>query len=278
MPTTPTNTIDAEAEEMRRLLADIHERYGFEFQHYAPASLNRRVGDILQAEKAESIVELRQKLHDPACMERFLVGVTVHSTALFRDPGCYAALRAKVLPLLRVHPFVRIWAAGCSTGEEVYSLAILLREERPCPRSRIYATDMSEVVLAKAKAGIFPLHSMQQNTANYQRAGGRRSLSDYYTARYDHALFDPSLRENVVFAKHNLGTDGSFNEFHLVLCRNVMIYFDEVLSGRVWKLIHESLAVQGFVVLGTKESLQFSPYADCYEEIDARERIYRRVR
>jgi chemotaxis protein methyltransferase CheR len=173
---------------------------------------------------------------------------------------------------------VRIWAAGCSTGEEVYSLAILLREEGLYPRCRVYATDMSEVVLAKAKAGIFPLHFMQQNTVNYQRAGGRRSLSDYYTACYDHALFDPSLRENVVLAQHNLVTDGSFNEFHLVLCRNVMICFDEVLSGRVWKLIHDSLAMQGFLVLGTKESLHFSPHANCYEEIDAGERIYRRVR
>jgi chemotaxis protein methyltransferase CheR len=220
---------------------------------------------------------LERVLHEPDCMERLLLDLTVNVTAMFRDPTFYLAFREKVVPLLRTYPFVRIWHAGCSSGEEVYSMAILLKEEGLYDRARIYATDINEVMLRRAKEGIYPVANMQEYTRNYLRAGGVKSFSEYYTAKYDAALFDPALTRNVVFSQHNLVTDHSFSEFHVILCRNVMIYFDRSLQTRVHDLFYESLARFGVLGLGNKETLRFTQYETSYEKLDARERLYRKV-
>jgi chemotaxis protein methyltransferase CheR len=211
-------------------------------------------------------------------MTRLLLDLSINVSDMFRDSQFYAALRTKVLPLLRTYPFVRIWLAGCSTGEEVYSIAILLQEEGIYKKSRIFATDMNVVVLQKAKEGIFPLGRMQAYTKNYLAAGGKASFSDYYAAKYDSAIFRPDLRKNVVFAQHNLASDRVFNEFNLILCRNVMIYFDKELQGRVYGLFHQSLCTFGFLGLGSKETMRFSPYETCYEELDHKWRLYKRIK
>jgi chemotaxis protein methyltransferase CheR len=270
---------DLEALEIELLLEAIHRHYGFDFRNYAQASLKRRVWKRVTEEGLKTVSALTEKvLHDTDCMERFLLDLSINVTSMFRDPSFYLALRQKVIPLLRTYPYIRIWDAGCSTGEEVYSLAILLEEEEIYERCRIYATDMNELVLAKAKAGIFPLAAMQENTSNYLDAGGTGSFSQYYTAAYEGAIFRPALRRNIIFAQHNLATDSSFNEFHLVLCRNVLIYFDNVLQERVQRLFKESLVKFGVLGLGKKESLKFAAIAECFEEVDPDEKIYRRVR
>jgi chemotaxis protein methyltransferase CheR len=210
-------------------------------------------------------------------MERLLLGLTVHVTSMFRDPGFYIAFRQKVVPLLATYPFARIWHAGCSSGEEVYSMAIVLFEEGIHERCRIYATDLSEAVLRGASQGLFPLSAMKEYTENYQRAGGKTAFSDYYTARYDHALFHSHLRDSIVFAPHNLVTDGSFNEFNVILCRNVMIYFNDTLQRHVHELLYQSLSRLGVLGLGRRESLKFTPHESSYEPLDDTERLYRKV-
>jgi chemotaxis protein methyltransferase CheR len=269
---------DLEQLEIQLLLEAVYRRYGFDFREYAPASLKRRLWRRVYGEHLETISQLTDRLlHDPAAMERLLLDLSINVTAMFRDPTFYAAFREKVVPLLRTYPFTRIWVAGCSTGEEVYSLAIVLEEEGVYARTRIYATDINQSVLETARAGVFPLDKMQQYTHNYIRAGGKRSFSEYYLAAYGGARFSRELVENVVFAPHNLAMDSSFNEFTVILCRNVMIYFDKVLQDRVHKLFYESLDMFGVLALGHKESIHFTPYADCYEELDREERIYRKV-
>jgi chemotaxis protein methyltransferase CheR len=264
--------------ELELLLEAIHRRYGFDFREYAPASLKRRVWRRIRAEGLGSVSGLQEAvLHEPVVMERLLLDLSINVTAMFRDPSFYTAFRNEVVPLLKTWPFVRIWNAGCSTGEETYSLAILLQEEGLYDRSRIYATDINEAVLEQARAGVFPLDKMQEYTQNYLRAGGTRAFSEYYLAAYDAAQFQRSLMDNVVFAQHNLASDRSFNEFHAIVCRNVMIYFDRSLQDRVHELFYESLAMFGVLVLGHKESIRFTRFADRYEEIDADERIYRKV-
>jgi chemotaxis protein methyltransferase CheR len=264
--------------ELELLLEAIHRRYGFDFREYAPASLKRRVWRRIRAEGLGSVSGLQEAvLHEPVVMERLLLDLSINVTAMFRDPSFYTAFRNEVVPLLKTWPFVRIWNAGCSTGEETYSLAILLQEEGVYDRSRIYATDINEAVLEQARAGVFPLDKMQEYTQNYLRAGGTRAFSEYYLAAYDAAQFQRSLMDNVVFAQHNLASDRSFNEFHAIVCRNVMIYFDRSLQDRVHELFYESLAMFGVLVLGHKESIRFTRFADRYEEIDADERIYRKV-
>jgi chemotaxis protein methyltransferase CheR len=210
-------------------------------------------------------------------MERFLLMLSVHVTALFRDPSFYLAFRRKVIPLLRTYPFIRIWHAGCSTGEEVYSMAILLQEEGLYERCRLYATDMNEAVLAKAKEAIFPLEKMQDYTKNYQQAGGTRTFSNYYTAAYDRAILHESLKTNIIFAQHNLATDGSFNEFHVVFCRNVLIYFNKHLQDRVHQLLYESLGTFGILALGSRESLRFTPHEQAYHAIESEAKLYRKL-
>lgn len=265
--------------EIRLLLEAIHARYGFDFRGYAAASLKRRLWRRARAEAVPTLSGLLGKvLHDPAAMERLLVDLTISVTSMFRDPSFYRAFREKVCPLLRTYPFTRVWNAGCATGEETYSLAILLQEEGLYERCRIYATDINEAVLEGARSGVFPLEKMQEYTENYIKAGGERAFSEYYTAAYDGARFDRSLLENVVFAQHNLVSDGSFNEFHAVVCRNVMIYFDRELQDRVHGLFHESLVRLGVLALGDKESIRFTSFADKYEELDPDEKLYKKVR
>ena len=270
---------ELERVEIDLLLEGIYRRYGFDFREYAPASLRRRLWRRIHAERLESVSGLQEKvLHDPACMERLLLDLSINVTAMFRDPSFYVAFRREVAPLLRTYPFTRIWVAGCSTGEEVYSLAILLAEEELYERTRIYATDINEAVLDLARAGVFALDKMQAYTENYIKAGGTRAFSEYYVAAYDGVQFARSLVENVVFAQHNLVSDRSFNEFNVIVCRNVMIYFDRSLQGRVHRLFYESLAPLGVLALGHKESLASSPHAEAFEELDAEEKIFRRVR
>ncbi|HSC91039.1 MAG TPA: protein-glutamate O-methyltransferase CheR [Gaiellaceae bacterium] len=264
--------------ELELLLEAIHRRYGFDFREYAPASLKRRVWRRIRSEGLESVSGLQEAvLHDPQVMERLLLDLSINVTSMFRDPSFYRSLRERVVPLLRTWPFARIWNAGCSTGEETYSLAIVLQEEGLYERSRLYATDINEAVLERARAGVFPLDKMQEYTRQYVRAGGARPFSDYYVAAYDGARFQRALTEHVVFAQHNLASDRSFNEFHAIVCRNVMIYFDRTLQDRVHELFYESLAMFGVLALGHKESIRFSRYADRYEELDGGERIYRKV-
>jgi chemotaxis protein methyltransferase CheR len=265
--------------EMELLLEAVYRHYGFDFRTYAYASLRRRVWKRIQAERLETVSELQAAvLHDPAVLDRLLDDLSVNVTAMFRDPGFFLAFRERVVPLLRTYPFFRIWHAGCSTGEEVLSMAILLEEEGLYDRARVYATDMNERVLRQARAGIFPLDRMQEYTDNYIRAGGRRSFSEYYTAGYDGALFNPTLLRNVVFAQHNLVTDRSFSEFNAILCRNVLIYFDKALQSRVHRLFYDSLAMFGVLALGGKETLRFSSHEECFELLAPGEKVYRKVR
>jgi chemotaxis protein methyltransferase CheR len=269
---------DLERLEIELLLEAIHRRYGFDFREYAQASLKRRLRRRMGAEHLSTVSALQDKvLHDPACMERLLLDLSINVTAMFRDPTFYTAFREKAVPLLRTYPFTRIWVAGCSTGEEVYSLAILLDEEGVYERARIYATDINEAVLERARMGVFPLDKMQEYTQNYIRAGGKRAFSEYYSAAYDGAQFDRSLTRNVVFAQHNLVSDHSFNEFNTIVCRNVMIYFDRSLQEKVHGLFYDSLATFGVLALGHKESIKFTRFVECYEELDGSERLYRKV-
>jgi chemotaxis protein methyltransferase CheR len=271
--------LDLERLEIELLLEGVHRRYGFDFRDYAPASLRRRLRRRMDGEKVETISALQDLLlHDPAVMERLLLDLSVNVTAMFRDPSFFLRIREKLVPLLRTYPFSRIWVAGCSTGEEVYSLAILLEEEGLADRVRIYATDINQAVIETAKLGVFPLEKMQEYTQNYIRAGGTRSFSEYYVARYDGARFARSLVDGAVFAQHNLVSDAAFNEFHLIVCRNVMIYFAEPLQAHVHKLFYESLARLGVLALGQKETIRFSPHAERFEELDAAERLYKKVK
>jgi chemotaxis protein methyltransferase CheR len=277
----PPLSYDPELErvEIELLLEGVFRHYGFDFRSYAYASIRRRLWKRTEAEGLSSISELQARvLHDAAAMERLLLDLSVSVTAMFRDPGFYRVFREDVAPLLRTYPFIRIWHAGCSTGEEVYSTAIVLEEEGLLERTRIYATDINGAVLQQARAGIFPLNRMQEYTENYIRAGGKRSFSEYYTAKYDGALFSPSLTRNTVFSQHNLVTDRSFSEFTVIFCRNVLIYFDRELQNRVHTLFYDSLVTLGILALGSKESLRFSQYEPCYKKLHSRERLYRKVR
>jgi chemotaxis protein methyltransferase CheR len=279
MPGPPSGySADLERVEIELLLEGIFRQYGFDFRSYAFASIRRRLWKRVEAEKLTNLSELQARvLHDRDAMERLLLDLSVNVTSMFRDPLFYVAFREHVIPLLRTYPFIRVWHAGCSTGEEVYSMAILLEEAGLYERSRIYATDINDVVLQSARRGIFPLDRMQEYTENYIRAGGARSFSEYYTAKYDGAIFDQRLVRNVVFAQHNLVTDRSFIEFNLILCRNVMIYFDRSLQNHVHRLFQESLERFGILCLGRKESIRFTDLEGSYEELDAEERLYRRI-
>jgi chemotaxis protein methyltransferase CheR len=278
-PSSPEGRLETEALELQLLLEGVYRRYGFDFREYAPASLKRRVWRRVQAEQAGTIVGLLERvLHDPDVMERLLLDLSINVTSMFRDPTFYLAFREQVVPLLRTYPFTRIWVAGCSTGEEVYSLSILLQEEEIYDRTRIYATDINEAVLERARTGVFPLEKMQEYTENYIRAGGKRSFSEYYLAKYEGALFHRSLTDNVVWAPHNLVQDRSFNTFNAILCRNVMIYFDRALQTRVHQLFYDSLERFGILALGHKESIRFTGIEEAYEELNVQEKLYRKVR
>jgi chemotaxis protein methyltransferase CheR len=274
----PRDGHSVEEVEIDLLLEAVYRLRGYDFRDYARPSLRRRIANRLRAEKAGTMTGLLYKiLHDPSCMDRFVLGLSVNVSTMFRDAGFFRAMRTHVFPLLRTRPYIRIWQAGCSMGEEVYSVAIMLAEDGLIGRCRIYATDINEAALQKARQGIYPLEWMQRCTQNYIQAGGTRSFSEYYTAAYDHAIFTPALREHVVFAKHDLVTDGPFNEFSLILCRNVLIYFNRRLQDRVHRLLYDSLANAGVLGVGAKETLTLTALEDHYEQLAAPHRLYRRV-
>jgi chemotaxis protein methyltransferase CheR len=264
--------------ELQLLLEAIYRHYGFDFRNYALSSLRRRVRDVLRLQHVESISVLQDRiLRDRTWLDRFVHALSVNVSSMFRDPDFYRTFRKEVVPFLKTHPFIRFWLAGVSMGEEVYSLAILLQEEGIYDRCRIYATDINDSVLKTAKEGIYPIESMEMYTNNYIKAGGMRTFSDYYTAAYDRALLKASLRNNVVFAQHNLASDSSFNEFHVILCRNVMIYFNKDLQAHVHDLLHQSLVIFGILGLGARETIRFSPHEHDYEEVDGASKLYRRI-
>lgn len=268
---------ELEGLELELLLEALYRRYGYDFRGYAQASLRRRLWRRADLEGLRSLSGLQERiLHDPACMERLLADLSINVTAMFRDPGFHQALRREVLPELRTHPFVRVWVAGCATGEEVVSVAIALREEGMLDRTRIYATDMDAEVLARARTGAFALEKVRDYTRNYLAAGGTEAFSAYYSVSGDRAIFDPELLAPVVFAQHNLATDHSFNEFNVVICRNVLIYFGRELQDRVLRLFDESLPRRGVLALGRKETLRGTAIEDRYEPVVEAERIYRR--
>jgi chemotaxis protein methyltransferase CheR len=264
--------------ELRLLAEAIYLRYGHDFRDYSGASQKRRVLQALKYFGCSTISTLQARvLRDPAAFRQLLQFLTIPVSEMFRDPSYFLALRRDVLPFLQTYPSIKVWVAGCSTGEEVYSLAILLHEEGLLERSLVYGTDINPESLDKARKGIFPLAAMAHYADNYEKAGGRRQLADYYTGAYDSVLFDRFLSTNITFADHSLATDSVFSEVHLVSCRNVLIYFNRKLQDRALDLFHASLCHRGFLGLGAKESMEFSGCADKFETLDRRERLYRKV-
>lgn len=264
--------------EMNLLLEGIYRLYGVDFRNYSAPFVKRRIEHRIRAEKLSGISDLQRKiLYDPLLMRRLFNDFSINVTEMFRDPSFFLAFRTKVVPLLRNFPAIRIWHVGCATGEEVLSMAILLHEEGLYKKTRLYATDISEGALDQARKAMMPLNKMKNYTKNYLEAGGTSAFSEYYVARESCAAFHSFLTENVVFAQHNLATDQSFNEFHVIICRNVMIYFNKSLQNRVLHLLHESLSASGFLGLGSKEGIQFTDIANYYEEVDSDEKLYRKI-
>jgi len=264
--------------ELRMLVEAVYLKYNYDFRDYTGASQKRRVQAAMRAMDCDTVSALQARvMHEPSAFAQLLQFLTIPVTEMFRDPEYYLALRQQVVPHLETYPSLKIWVAGCSTGEEVYSLAILLKEEGLLERSLIYATDINPESLEAARRGVMPLERMRLYTENYQKAGGTRAFSDYYTAAYGGALFERSLVESVTFADHSLATDSVFAETHFISCRNVMIYFNRRLQNRVLGLFHESLVHRGFLGLGSKESIDFSGYAQRFEPLARRERVFRKV-
>jgi chemotaxis protein methyltransferase CheR len=273
--TRPPSDIDI---ELRMLMEAVYLKYNYDFRDYTGASQKRRVLTALRAMALDTVSALQARvMHDPAAFAQLLQYLTIPVTEMFRDPDYYAAIRKQVVPFLKTYPSLNVWVAGCSTGEEVYSLAILLHEEGLLERTQMYATDINPESLDAARRGVMPLDRMRLYTENYQKAGGTRAFSDYYTAAYGGALFDRALVENVTFADHSLATDSVFAETHFISCRNVMIYFNRRLQNRVLGLFHESLCHRGFLGLGSKESIDFSSYAERFDPLDKRMRLFRKV-
>lgn len=270
---------EIEAIELPLLLEAMVQRYGYDFRDYAMASLKRRIILAMQKEPGVMTISNYQDriLHDPEVMARFLDVVSVGVTSFFRDPDFYKIFREKVIPTLREIPFIRIWHVGCASGEEVYSMAILLHEEGLLDKTRLYATDMNQHMLDQGRAGIFSVRQLNLYTNNYKEAGGKSDFSDYYTAKHGGVILRSFLTKNIVWAQHNLVSDSFFNEFQVVLCRNVMIYFNRTLQERVHRLIYNSLAIGGVLGLGRGESLRLTTYENCYEMINRLEKLFRRV-
>jgi len=270
---------EIEAIEIDLLLEAIFRRYGYDFRHYARASMERRIHHGMERLKCRQISELtRRILYEPAFFEDLIDSFSITVTEMFRDPEVYAFLRKQVMPYLATYPFIKVWHAGCATGEEVYSLAIALAEEGILERTTIYATDFNESALMTAREGIYPIDRLKAYSENYRKSGGRETLSNYYHAEYDSVIMAKSLKKNITFARHNLASDQVFGEMHLVVCRNVMIYFDRTLQERVLTLFDDSLIGNGFLCLGSKESLRFSSLAAKYRELDPLLRVYRKRR
>ncbi|HIJ85708.1 MAG: cheR [Magnetococcales bacterium] len=263
--------------EVDLLLEALRRRFGYDFSHYSSEYVHRRLRDCLSHCHLTHISEIIPRLlYDRLFLETLIGRLTVTTTALFRDPTAYIALLEQVFPLLATYPFFNIWHAGCSTGEEVYSLAILLEEAGLYDRCRIYATDINGAALEQAREGVYPVARLEDSGKNYLLAGGRYQLCNWFHARYDLARFDPQLTRNVLFSQHNLATDGVFAETHLILCRNVLIYFDSTLQNRVLDLFHESLDLGGFLILGAQETLRFSGVHDCFVTVSEKEKLWRK--
>jgi chemotaxis protein methyltransferase CheR len=263
--------------EIKVLLDAVKLKYGHDFTGYAGASLTRRIKKGLFEAKLDNISQLIPHIiHDRDFFNSFLHNLSVNVTEMFRDPPFFLSFRQKVIPYLKTFPFIKIWLGGIATGEEVYSLAITLKEEGLYDKSLIYATDFNDTVIAKAKKGIYSNEDIKKSTLNYQKAGGKNSFGSYYHADYDSVIFDSALKKNIIFANHNLVTDNVFGEMNLIFCRNVLIYFNRDLQERVFKLFNESLCYNGFLCLGSKESLDFSSIADSFVPIVRNHKIFQK--
>ncbi|MDQ6814046.1 MAG: protein-glutamate O-methyltransferase CheR [Bacteroidota bacterium] len=274
----PKKKVEINDIELEELLCLVHHVYGYDFTNYSRASMHRRISRFIDDAGVSSIKDLTVSLTtDKTVFDFFLQRITVNVTEMFRDPQFYKIIREKVLPVIASYPTIKIWHAGCSSGEEVFSIAILLHEAKLLNRSKIYATDINPNNIEKAKKAILPLEVMKEYVGNYLNAGGESDFASYYTAMYDNAIIRKDLRENIVFSQHNLVTDQVFNEFQLILCRNVMIYFNRQLQNKVINLFYSSLSTFGFLALGIKESLLFSDIKNKFEVISNPEKIFRRI-
>ncbi|WP_198510305.1 CheR family methyltransferase [Bacillus solitudinis] len=270
---------DLEKIEIDLLLQGLYAWCGYDYRNYAFNSIRRRIWYRVHAEKLSSITGLTEKiLHDSACLKRLISDFSINVTEMFRDPVFFLNFRELVVPILRTYPSIRVWHAGCSTGEEVYSMAILLQEEGLYDKTKIYATDINATVLKIAKSGLYPLENMRKFTSNYIQAGGKQAFSDYYNVVNNRVQFHSDLTKNVVFAQHNLVTDRSFNEFHVILCRNVLIYFNNALQQKVHNLFYESLGMFGILGLGDKETIAYTNERNYYEQISASQKIYKKIK
>ncbi|MBF0344523.1 MAG: protein-glutamate O-methyltransferase CheR [Nitrospirae bacterium] len=263
--------------EIRMLLEAIFLKYGYDFRNYAKASLKRRINQRMTLSGLEKISDMiHNVLYDRLFFDKFLTDLSINVTEMFRDPSFFLSIRNRVISELRELPYIKVWLAGCSTGEEVYSMSILLTEEKLYEKTRIYATDFSQAALNKAKDGIYKLNDMKKYTSNYQHAGGIESFSDYYSTKYDSAIMNQSLKKNVTFSNHNLVTDGVFGEMNVIVCRNVLIYFNRELQDNVFRLFMDSLCEDGFLCLGSKETIRLSKYSDNFEDFIKEEKIYKK--
>ena len=263
--------------EISLLLEAIFQKYGYDFRQYSQAHIRRRIMSRMAMTEYEYVSQMQARvLNDESFASELMQDLSITVTEMFRDPGFYKSLREKVIPILKTYPFIKIWHAGCATGEEAYSMAILLQEEGLYDRTTIYATDFNQVALNQAKEGIFPNKMIKEYSVNYQLSGGKESFSSYYTSSYDNVIINQSLKKNIVWANHNLVTDSVFAEANLILCRNVLIYFDKDLQNKVQKLFHESLINGGVLCLGSKESLLFTDFHEEYIELDKKQRIFKK--
>lgn len=272
------NVILLSEEEIGLLLTDLIEVYGYDFTGYSKPMLSRRINRLYKLRSFSSFNSFRYLLiSDPEYLRWFITEVTVPVTEMFRDPSFFLALRNEILPVLSNYPLIRIWHAGCSTGEEVYSVAILLKELNLLQKTLLYATDINPEVLSVAAKGIYPLSGMKQYTENYIESGGTNDLSHYYTAHYNLVKFNDQLKKRMVFSTHNLAADTSFNQFQLIICRNVLIYFNQDLQNRVFTLFNNSLENQGYLALGSKETLRFSSIDHYFEKVNSKEKLWRKL-
>ncbi len=276
---TIKDTIDNDRIEIRLLLEAIYLKYGYDFKNYSFAHLKRRLEHRLNVSGMDNYSQVQHRLlYDASFFNALLLDLSINVTEMFRDPWVYKKIRDVVVPILKTYSFVKVWHAGCSAGQEVYSMAILLEEEGMGKRTQLYATDFNELILSRAKDGIYPMDVMREHTVNYQKAGGKKDFSDYYAADYNHAIIRTAFKEKILFSSHNLVTDGVFGEMNLIVCRNVLIYFDKELQNKVLKLFCDSLCAGGFLCLGTKESIKFSNLSSAFDIVCDREKIYRKRR
>ncbi|WP_027183565.1 CheR family methyltransferase [Desulfovibrio inopinatus] len=264
---------------IKLIIEAIHLKYGYDFSQYSPAHTKRRLEHRLALSGFENYGQmLHEVITNESFFDELLLDLSINVTEMFRDPWFYKAVRETIVPHLETYPFFKVWHAGCSAGQEVYSMCILLEEEGLKDRAQIYATDFNSLILDKAKQGIYPADAIREYTSNYQKAGGKESFSDYYTAHYENVILKKSLKDKVLFSSHNLVTDGVFGEMNVIFCRNVLIYFNRDLQNRVLKLFHESLCPGGFLCLGSKESITFTDLVEAFEPVAPREKIYRKRR